>query len=238
MEIEKAKEIIKEHLESQIDPENTKVCLDAVHLLTTWKITPSNLEDLQEAEAIIAYSFGIGKRKDGKPEIQEPFKIKYDPLIHFSGLTNEDLAKVIADLHPKLKIPIFAQIEIAQALEENHQIKLDEQNIAKPKQDFLSTHGVIQQFLENGLKDFSKIIIIAHPMHILRAKAITNTELFNKNKKYFEKIFIADTSQARYDPDSLQPWTKNEKNFLKHEMGSRIYHTFYTDNLNPDLFKK
>lgn len=235
-EYKKAITILESHLLKQgLNESSVGLCLDAVKLATTWYVKPSSLEELKQGQAFVAYSFGIGKRKDGQKEIQDPSKVQYNSGTYFPGKTNEDLAKVIAELQEKgLERPIFAQWEVATALIENHKINLPEKNIAKPREGYLSSLGVIKQFLEAGLEDYDRIILVAHPIHVRRAKATTEIEIEKQRGKALEKILIPDISKVRFDLESIQPWTRDESSNIRWDIGSRIRQVFYLQTLRAN----
>ncbi len=236
--IELARKTLQEYMESQgISPPNVKLCLDAISLLVKWKVPQFDFEDLERGQAYVAYSFGIGKRKDGKKEIKNPREVLYDPAIYYPGLSNEDFAKIIAGLYKQgLKKPIFTQGEIATALKENYGIVVPEIQIAKPRGSYLSIQGSVRQFLEAGLSEYDKILFLSHPISLLRAKAITSSEVNSQKGKPLEEILVVDTSRVCYDSESVQPWTRNEMSILENEIASRFHHVFHLKSTNIDSF--
>ncbi|MEK6859641.1 MAG: hypothetical protein AABX54_02390 [Nanoarchaeota archaeon] len=237
-QIEQTRKTLQEYIKSQgISFSNVELCLDAVNLLINWRVPPSVFEDLQRGQAYVAYSFGIGKRKDRKKEIKDPREILYSPAVYYPGLSNEDFAKIIADLYQQgLEKPIFTQWEIAIALERNHGIRVPEIQIAKPKESYLSIQGSVRQFLEAGLQKYNKILFLNHPISLARAKAITCSEINSQRGKPLEEILVVDTSKVRYDPESVQPWTRDERSILENEFASRFHHVFHLKSINADSF--
>lgn len=171
-----------------------------------------NTKTNNKTEAIISFAFGFGPAK-----IKNPSK-QYNPKYYYPGKSNEALAKVIEKIYKKIKIPIYAQWEVAEALKKK---KIPVKYVAKPGKDYLGTKGVIEKMLKNGLNNYKKIIIVAHPDHIYRCKKITEKAF--KEKEYKVTILIANNSTVPYDSKSVQPWTRNKKAFIKHEKSSREY---------------
>jgi len=234
---QEAIKLLDEYLDEdqELDPESINVCLDAINLSLSWKPRWASEEDLKRAEAFVSYSFGIGKRKDGKEEDKEQFEILYDPKIYHPGLTNVGLAKVIFDLYGKgLEKPIFAQWEVAVALEE---IGIDAKSVAKPGEGYLGTGGVAQQFLERGLGEYGNIALVVHPIHSYRAKATTITEAYNLAGKIFENVIHADTSNAICDPESVQLTTRSEEKVVAYEIGNRTQQVLFKKTLDAKFFR-
>lgn len=102
---------IKNHFKSQgIKGSELELCLDTIRLVTCFDFEPATIEELKQSQAFVAYSYGIDKRKDGKPETLNPYKIQYDPRIYAPGKTNEGLAKVIMEYYTSgIELPVFSQ---------------------------------------------------------------------------------------------------------------------------------
>ena len=236
MDKKQAIEVLKDCLRKQgLNPPSIEICLNALNLSLNWKPKFASMEELERANVFISYSLGIGKRKDGSPEQKNPLQIQYDPKIYYPGLTNIDLARIILNLYDKgLKKPIFAQWEVATALEEAG-IKVE--STAKPREGYLNTQGVVKQFIKDGLEEYEKIILVVHPLESYRTRALTITELFKRNQKTSREIFHADTSNIRLDFDSIQPWTRSEEDIVNYEIGSRTQHVLYNKTLNTKFFE-
>jgi len=73
------KELEKDLLDQGLSETAVGVCLDAIKFATTWQVNPSTFEKLKEGQAILAYSFGIGERKDGQKEREDSSKVQYSP---------------------------------------------------------------------------------------------------------------------------------------------------------------
>ena len=104
---------------------------------------------------------------------------------------------------------------------------LNEKNIAKPKEGYLNTRGVLEQFFENGLEDSKSLILVSHPYHAPRCKWIIEKAYKDKGKSV--DILVADTSSVGFDKDSLQSWTTNLENWIKYEVGSRFANRYRGD---------
>ncbi len=205
----------------KLTKEELEICLDVVRLATFIDFTPSELKELSKSEAFVAYSYGIGKRKDGSQETLEPRKIQYDPTIHTPGKTNEGLARIILDYYNQgIQLPVFTQWEIGEAL-----VNIGfngELHISEPKEgEYLNTQGVARQFLDKGLDKMDNITIVAYKNHMRRARAITRYEKNNRTGYDFNNTFMADTKEILADKESLQIWTRGESE-INNEIESRI----------------
>ncbi len=231
---QEAIKLLEEYLrEQELSPEPINICLDALNLSLSWKPKFASEEELRGADAFVSYSHGIGTRKDGRTEDKDTSKIQYNPDIYHPGLTNIDLAEVILKLHKKgIEKPIFAQWEVAVALEE---MGICVRSVAKPREGYLSTQGVSKQFLEDGLREFRNIILVVHPIISFRARATTITEA-SRLGKTFQRVYYADTSMVRYDLDSVQSWTRSEVDLIRYEIGSRTQHVLYKKTLDAKFF--
>ncbi len=160
--------------------EELEVCLDSIRLSTLFDFVPVTLEELSQSQAFVAYSCGIGKRKDGKRQTIEPRKVQYNPEVYTPGRTNDGLARVILSYYNQgIKLPVFSQWEIGVALEDMG--FSGELHIAKPREgQYLSTDGVIKQFLEEGLGRIENIAVVAYKNHMRRARATTRYETEKK----------------------------------------------------------
>ena len=63
--------------EQVLSPEAVSICLDAINLSLAWKPRFASTEELETVDAFVSYSFGIGRRKDGGVDEEDPFKILY-----------------------------------------------------------------------------------------------------------------------------------------------------------------
>ena len=190
--------------------------------LLNWELSPDSSNELEEAQGIIAFSFGYGPVWDnlGDIEIQS-----YDPSIHQPGKSNEAFADLIVNLGKK-KEHIFAQWEVAEALRTKHDIQLLDEHIARPGKSYLGTSGVIRQFLDHGLKNnyYEKIIIVAHRHHTYRCMKIVEKILLDEG--FFGKKLVIPSNPDIYDPKSLQSWTTSLETWVAYEVGARFNNRF------------
>lgn len=224
-ELEEYTQIFANYLKSQgINEGELEICLDSIRLSTLFDFLPATLDELKKSQAFVAYSCGIGRRKDGKQELIESRKIQYDPKIYTPGKTNQGLAKVILDYYGQgIKLPVFSQWEIGVALEDMG--FSGELHIARPKEGrYLSTEGVVKQFLEDGLDKMENIAIVAYKNHMRRARATTRYETERRRSSDFEKVLMTDTKNILPDPESVQDWTRGGPIEIRNEIGSRIHH--------------
>ncbi len=207
------KEIIKEA------KERLKMGDNISEDLSGWIVKPSSIEELLDTESIAAFSFGFGPQKRGGGGNQ------YDPSYFYPGKSNDAMANLISNFkaqNSKIGFEnIFAQQEIADSLLENHGIQINSKHIAKPGENYLGTRGVSDMFFDRGLGNYSKIAIFAHPMHTYRCGK--TLEKSAKDHNYDCKILIPDTSDVPFDELSVQPWTRNLKAWVSHEINSRAY---------------
>jgi len=209
-----------------IAPREIEVCLDAIILSTTFDFVPATIDELKQCQAFVAYSCGIGKRKDGKPETIPSRKIQYSPEIYTLGATNIGLAKVICDYHSKgIKLPVFAQWEIGVALEEIG--FLGELHVVKPRDgEYFSTEEVVKQLLETGLERMDRVAIVASRDHMRRARATTRYEAERKRGYDFKSALMTDTKGVPIEePESLHEWRRDSYSMMRNEIGSRIHNS-------------
>ena len=142
-----------------------------------------------EAQVIIALSFGQGK--NGTP-----------------GLSNEALARVVAELDDKYNLPIVAQWEIADCIPEHMKGERD-LIVDERRQDkqYFDTIEVLRQSKDHCAKfGFDRAIIVAHPDHLPQVMPVVLQRGL--------KAVAADTKNVPYDPNSVQEWTRSREGFL------------------------
>jgi len=192
-----------------------QIFLRVFYLISKWRLSYYTLEQMQNTDAIFAFSFGLGKNNS-------------------PGQINKALAYVTMSIHEKTSLPIFAQWEIAEELK---LVDIKTSFSAYPKNGFLNTKGVIDQFLTHGKNQkIKKVIIVAHPDHQLRCG-----ELLKKlgYKVYFPRIteYLPRDSWKHFNcdnfgywKDSAQPWTTSRELYVKHEIYVRI-NSYYKNDL-------
>lgn len=190
-------------------------------------VPASTEEELLQGQAVLAYGFGFGPKKDSKP-FDAAKQTRYNDNDFYPGKSNEDLADVICDILLKKDMPVFAAWEIAVPLEAKG-ISLPESNVVKLTEWGNGTYGYAKTFLERGAKSFDKIIVAAHPHHMRRAITTTQDVALEQRGRVFDAAYVPDVSNVRYDSESVQPWTTNMENFLPYEFANRL--GFYLKNL-------
>ncbi len=220
-DLEVAKRALANHLQRNgfDGPSIRRVIDEDFPYLTEWLIKPSLEEELRMGKSIISFAFGFGPLKEGVHNPPNPNQ--FNPQFHYVGKSNDAIADVIKRLYDNgLELPIYAQWEIAEALRKRHDIILPDSQIARPRDGYLGTHGVIEQWLDNELNLHNPIILVAHPYHVFRCKKIIEN-VSAKREKPFD-ILIADTSSVPFDPVSLQRWTRNLNEWIMYEVGNRF----------------
>ena len=232
------KESLERCLQRQnLSQKNIETILSASNLLREWTLDEPKKAQLEKIEAIVAFSFGFG------PNLILPEKPynwdnppQYSPDIHHPGKTNERLAEHISHFisirkrdNPERDIPIYAQWEIADALKNRYNIHLPEKHIAKPIQPptkpedkYLSTIGVISQFLKNGLNQYTTLGLVAYKLHAPRCKQKLLDQFSKQEDKKKIIIHAIPTPNAECDPDSIQPWTRKDEVYIRHEIAERF----------------
>lgn len=166
--------------------------------LFKWRMQPSSMKELDEADVVIPVAFGLRE---------------FDP-----GISNRDLGKLSNGFCRMLDAPAVGRWLIAECIEERYRLGVtgstqDRNNQMVPvAEDYVDTYRELAQAVEickrHGKK---KPLILAEPDHYWRV--VKTAEAFG----YFEKILIADTSSVRKDPESLQMWTRYYHRFRFYE---------------------
>ena len=165
-------------------------------------------KEMKQAKAIVGFSFGLIKK--GKK--------------NYPGPANKGFAKIMTDLHKQTNLPVLAQWEIAELMQSAYHSKAN--YAAYPKDGYLSTIGVIDQFEEKKLiKKGDTLILVANYDHGFRVKKLLEKRgykvLFGKNsytpKGGWLKQFDVDDEYG-YFSESTQVWTKSRANFISEEI--------------------
>jgi len=242
------KESLERCLQRQnLSQKNIETILSASNLLREWTLDEPKKAQLEKIEAMVAFSFGFGPNLSGA---NEPYNWdnppQYNPNIHHPGKTNEGLADSIYHFmsRRKIDIPIYAQWEIADALKKKYDIKLPEEHIAKPiehptkpEDKYLSTIGVISQFLKNGLDQYKTLGLIAYKLHAPRCKQKLLDQFSKQEDKKKIIIHAIPTPNAECDPDSIQPWTRDPKIYILHDIAERFSIFKFAKNQETELLK-
>ena len=183
-----------------------ELMLASLEQLVSWRVpTP---RQPGQGEAVVAFSFGRGAR--GTP-----------------GRTNRALAALTRRICQFRRVPVFAQWEIADVL-----VGLGEAvaYTAVPTTTYLSTKGVWAQFQHAWAQQnrtFNTIILVAHPDHQYRCYTLLSqagyTVLVSEVDKFLPEGWVAYGCDPHgYDPNSIQPWTRNRRAFIRYEIGVRL----------------
>ncbi|MBI2175489.1 MAG: YdcF family protein [Parcubacteria group bacterium] len=146
------------------------------------------------AQAIIALSFGVGDRCQ----------------------SNQALADTALSLFEHFSLPLLLQGEVADSLPSGTNIALVVRKHRIPGV-YLDTREVLEQvakFAES--RGWSRVIIVAHPDHVWRARLAAERLGF--------EVFVADTQGVPYDRNSLQPWTRSKRRFVPREILARVFY--------------
>lgn len=163
-----------------------------------WKETIIPDEELGEAHAIIALSFGL-----------QPNRL---------GLSNKWISIIVKTLYEKYHLPLVLQKEIADCLPDLDKVttSTSDHNVFSGK--YLDTHEVLElmeKFCRN--QGYTRIILVAHPDHMRRVAKIA--EKFGLSGYIPREI-----SHIPYDPYSIQWWTRGKFLFFIREVPTRIFY--------------
>lgn len=202
-------------LEALVSTNSTieKLFQDIFQLITSWEVPYASIQEMQSADALFAFSFGIGHNNT-------------------PGETNKALAYVTKHVLSRTRLPIYAQWEIAEELNNVH---TPSTYVAYPTKGYLNTSGVLEQFMKEN-KNIRKVIIIAHPDHQFRCGELARTQglipLYPEIKNYLPnsdwEAFHCD--HDGYWKDSTQDWTTSRDKYIKHEIYARVA-SYYKDLL-------
>jgi hypothetical protein len=165
------------------------------------------LGNLRAADAIFAFSFGYRyKTRDVGGEDRR-----------IPGPNNRALAKICADLKVLLQIPLFAQFEIADALDDYTSIRAD---YITPAAD-LGTGRVIEAFREQAEEEFQKlhrVVVVAHQHHVARCV------LLLLNDFGIDSVGTIET-YSEYDPREAQLRVISPEEYILSDFVSMSAHT-------------
>jgi len=156
-------------------------------------------EELGKCDTIIALSFGINP--DNKP-----------------GISNNELAEWVDILQQYYHRPLILQWEIAEAerLSESLPAKVIRKHRTEGR--YLDTYEVLSQAKEFcDEKNWNKIILVTHQDQLRRA-------IRTAGKLGFTVKIPPQTWDIDYNPNSIQPWTRNKWRFkLREILANLIY---------------
>lgn len=153
--------------------------------------------DIANSDAIFAFSCGYRLRKhsDGGVNARLP------------GPNNRALAEIAVELKTELQLPLYAQFEIADAIEDCTDSVADYRT---PAED-MGTKKVIEYFVNYRMvqnsKTFRKVIVVAHRHHIGRCLILLNED-FNI------KAYTYGRTYESYDSRECQRRAKNANELI------------------------
>jgi hypothetical protein len=163
-----------------------------VECLFKWKQTKPQ-GDLLDADCIIVLSFGRGRNT--------------------SGYSNSAIASIVRRLLEKKKLPILAQCEIADFLNNGKVYSFGDIHHYWTSWDLLS---LIQKKMKEN--NWSKPVLVIHPWQLWRV--IRHCERLNIK----EVIIPLELEHIHFDCRSVQLWIKNPLFWLIREIPGRIYY--------------
>jgi hypothetical protein len=192
---------------TSVNKELSSIFERVITLISIWRLNYSDLSDIRKADALFAFAFGQGRK--GTP-----------------GETNAALAWVMRELHRDTLLPVFAQREIAEALEVLG-IRVTHRTVQA--NDYVDTKSAVDQLSQHGAAVAGKkIVVVAHPDHQFRCGELLRR--YNA-QPVFPKI--ADCLPKRgwaafgcdrygYSRRSTQKWTTKRTLYIRHEIYARI----------------
>jgi hypothetical protein len=205
-----------------------------------WQPPPAPLNELRNAQAIVAASFNFGPRRDpaigpydafnrqlaayGVPP-EHGLPEQYHPHYHHPGGSNEDIADLIEGLYRSLgPKDIWGQIEVIEALRLRHGRAIPDERAAIPAAAYLSTTDAIQQLVTRGLAEYDAIIAVGHPDHVRRIAAgvdvVVNADRAARGLAP-ARVIVPDVSRVRYHADGVQEWARDDR-YREHECAARV----------------
>jgi hypothetical protein len=170
-----------------------------MRILFDWKYAP-DIDPLATAEVIIGMAFGANRKGSGEPP----------------GVSNEAIARIIYSLWTSKHLPVIVQREIAEAF-----LRLDipiRPNLVISEQStefHINSYEVLFQAWDYcKQRALREAVVVAHPAHILRCKAVAGKIGFS--------VKVPNISSVPYEPRSKQWWTRNRYLFFIWEFFARI----------------
>lgn len=167
---------------------------------------PADAGDLRQAAAIFAFSFGY-RLKSGQ---------HIGPQARLPGKNNRALADITAALKSELpSVPVFAQFEIADALEDRDPPVPVE--CRTPAEDW-GTKTVLDYFLRShgwrALPGDSSVLVVAHAHHLTRCCMLV--------EEVGLRCLLPQRSYNEYDPAEKQPRVKDHIEFIHSDFISLV----------------
>jgi len=169
--------------------------------------SPGINENYADVEAIFSFAFGYRLKSRATPGIEA----------RLPGKNNRALATISQELKNRWNVPLYAQFEISDALDDLTEIHAD---YSTPAED-IGTKKVIEYFLaENEKKKQAKpkkVIVVAHQHHMARCVLILRSD--------FGIIGIPSAEEYnQYDPLEAQPRVKSPEEFIVNDFVSMASH--------------
>jgi hypothetical protein len=161
-----------------------EVLLDHFHLCDCSAVPKNKLND---ADAILAFSFGYRTRTRGAGGAES----------RLPGPNNRALAEIAVQVKETLRLPLFAQFEIADAIDDYTDGVAD---YTTPRED-MGTTQAIKYFLDHQKmkrgKMFKKVAVVAHQHHIGRCLILLREDFEIQAYPYGKRY-------SGYDPRECQ----------------------------------
>jgi hypothetical protein len=161
----------------------------------------------QEADSLIAYSFG--NRLVPGADAQS-----LEPAASLPGPINASLAEAVAKIRASRTIPVYAQWEIAQILQQDYHMDritpLYPERGGDGKITYLSTEGVAKAALRHAgsAAALGRVAIVGHRDHVKRC--ILTSQQIGLAAAAISGVPLP----VGYDPQSGQPWTRDRTTYL------------------------
>ena len=170
-----------------------------MRILSDWKYVPDT-DPFLNTQAIIGMSFGANRKATGE----------------HPGVSNEEIARIIHRLWLAKNLPVIAQREVAEVMARlNLPIRPELVVSEKDNQFHINSHEVLRQAWNCcRALNIRRVVIVAHPAHILRCAAVARKMGFT--------VRLPHVSSVPYEPRSRQWWTRNRFSFFFWELYARI----------------
>jgi hypothetical protein len=162
-----------------------------------WDCAAPSKEKVRDADAILAFSCGYRLRKQGDGGVGA----------RLPGLNNHALAEIAVALKTEFQLPLYAQFEIADAIEDRTDSAPDYRT---PSEDMgtskVITYFVNHRVIKNG-STFRKVIVVAHRHHIGRCLILLGQDFGITAYPYGK-------SYEKYDPHECQRRASNANELI------------------------
>jgi hypothetical protein len=168
---------------------------------------PRTNESYAEPDAIFSFAFGYRLKSRAAPGTEA----------RLPGQNNRALAAISRTLKLLFGVPLYAQFEISDALDDMTEVRAD---YSTPAED-IGTKRVIEHFLaeinrKNQPKP-NKVIVVAHQHHVARCILILRSD--------FRITAIPSVDEySQYDPQEAQPRVRSPEEFIASDFVSMASH--------------